>query len=236
MCLVRNDGAVPCDIGRDDRSSRRHRLYQDDAHAFIAEGRAAEDVSRPIVARQILIGDVTDEMDILKSPFADDPRALPVHAPRSYDQQPAIRELPPHLRISPQHVREPFALLHAALKQDVELPVLVRGHRRRVRVLVRVDAVRDDRVVAREVAIGELSRGLRNGDALIQPPRPSLQPETRQPQRAPSLRVRMERTDHCRAGRQTQERQWKGRGHWLMQMHDVEIALLQQGSHMFAQG
>src|ERR671937_421504 len=82
--------------------------------------------------------------------------------------EPYLGVLSLELGVCLHEVHRALARLEPPDEEDVDLPVLVLGQRSRVRVERDVDAVRDDPVVAGEVARDEVASRARHGDPCVE--------------------------------------------------------------------
>src|SRR3989442_1376658 len=163
-----DDALVAMYVAGHDWQARGHGLEQDDAERFLSGRRRAEDVRGLVEARLVAVVDAAREEHVGDAFPADEPPHVPELRPPVADDEAGVRMLLLELRIGAQEVHRALARLEPADEEDVDLAVAVLGEGACVPVELDVDAVRDDPVIAREVARDEVPRRARDGDACVE--------------------------------------------------------------------
>ncbi len=162
------DALVAVDVTGDDRRAGGHRLEEDDPEGLLAGGRRDEDLGGPEQLGLLLVGDAAEELDVDEPVGHDEAAGLPLLGSGPDDEQAALDAGLAEDPVGLEELDEPLARLVASDEQDVGDAVLPAGDRDGPPEAVDVDAVRDDLVVALEVAVDEVAGGRAHGDAAVQ--------------------------------------------------------------------
>src|SRR5207248_8333366 len=106
-----------------------------------------------------VVADPAQKLHAAQPPGQYIPARLALLGPRARDEQPAVATRLAQDPVGLEQVDKALAVLQAAHEQQVSRPVLPARKRNRAAVELDVDAVRDDLVVAREIAVDEVARG-----------------------------------------------------------------------------
>lgn len=164
--------AVARNVGRDHGFAGGHGLDEHVTEGLVARRGGAADVSRMVVAAQVLQRYVADEMHIRQAACPREllERRCFLGLKAADNKQPHFRAGPLHLLVCLQQVLEALALVQPADEQDVRPPIVeLRPWRLRCGEERVVNTVRDDPVLTREETRDILARLLTDSDAAIQP-------------------------------------------------------------------
>src|SRR5439155_24899635 len=146
--------------------------------------------------------------------------------PAADDDEPRLRIFGLETRVRAREVHGALARLDASDEEDVHLAVAELGERLRVRVEVDVDPVRDDPVLAREVARNEGPRRARTRDALVELGHVVIEDHASEPVRDREAAERVERRD-VGALRRIEDLEREERHERLVVVDDVELLALE---------
>ena len=170
---------MPCTL----RSTTRLKPWMSDATigtpAAIASSSTIPNDSWPVfgaqkmsadreVADLVVVAHPSQPLDVADAAQADEAAVLAQLRPGPDHQQPRVDLALAEAVVGLEQVDEALALLEAADEQDVQGPVAQLLERLGIRETLEVDAVRDDAVLAREVAVDEVARRAADRDAAIQ--------------------------------------------------------------------
>ena len=148
-----------------------HRLEEDDPERLAAGRRRDVDVGGPEELGLLLVADPAEELDALEPAGRDVAPRLAGERPAADDEQAAVAAGLAQDPVGLQQLEEALPRLEPADEQDVARPVLPAGERDGPLEAVDVDAVRDDLVLAREVALDEVLRRAADRDPAVEPGR-----------------------------------------------------------------
>ena len=231
LAAAAHHALVAVDVRRHDRGSRGHRLQQDDPEGFPAGRRGHEDIRGPEQLGLLVIGDATQELHAGQAAGGHVAARLALLGAAADHQQAALAAGLAHDAVRLEQVQEALPRLEPADEQEVARPVLPARKGHRAAEPLRVHAVGDHLVVAREVAIDEVAGRGGYRDAPVEPVRvrahgPAAELVGRRP--AP---VGVER-GHVHAPRLAQDHERQERHERLVEVEDVEPLALQHGAHL----
>ena len=222
----RSDALVAMDVGRDDRGSGGHRLEQHDPERLAAGRRRDVDVGRPVELGLLLVADPTEELDALEPARRDVPPGFPAERTGARDEEPAVAAGLAQDPVRLEQLEEALARLEPAHEEQVPRPVLPARERDGPLERVDIDAVRDDLVLAGEVAVDEVLRSAADRDPAVEPGRLALHHLAPELVRGREAAVGVERGD-VHAGRQTQDDRRQERHERLVEVEQVELLALE---------
>ena len=213
-----HDPSVPGDVGRDHRCRAGERPREHHAEALPAERGRDERFRAQELRRQILLGQEAEHVDAVRR-YPQTAEEEPNGERIGPDHPKARSGRPMDLRPGAKEHLQTLARLLAADEDDVPVP------RARVRPLGDEDAVRNELVLAREVACRRLARWLGNRDPVVDPVEQEPPDRLRrlEPRQVAGRMVRR----HDRTLRESQRRGARGRRHRLVDVDDVEPLLLE---------
>ena len=168
MDAAPDDALIPVDVARHDRGAGGHRLEEDDAERLAAGRRRDEDIGGPEELGLLLVAHPAEELDALHPTRQDVAARLAFLRAGADDEQPASASGLAQDAVRREEVEEPLARLVAADEEDVVDAVLPPREGDGALVAHHVDAIRDDLVVAGEVAVDEMARGRAHRDPAVE--------------------------------------------------------------------
>src|SRR5262249_45981847 len=154
-----DDALVAVDVAAHDRRARSHRFEQDDPERLLAGGRRRVDVGRHERAVLVELAHPAEQLYAREPSRGDVPANLALLRTSANDEQPRVDPVTTHLAIGLEQVREALAWLETADIKDVRRAVAPSREGHHVVEGPDVDAVGDDLVVARKVALDEVAGG-----------------------------------------------------------------------------